>query len=630
MNTVDSARFGGLERTRIFLILLGTWACGAWSLPEDASILPPVTDSSRIRVSGAREMGRTLLRHRLDWFDTSASHLLRVMDTSLFRYAGDPGSWAGESFLHVGFAKRSDSASGISWRLWNRTNGLGAPDPSIAENAWRQWGQVRKAVGDSSLAGAVSLGALLEHVDPGSNSLGISVYQPSPQGLFGAGSWSAEGQWAGLGETPARVAGEWSDLFEGTSLRQTKTVLMGSLQASLAGDGSDTARLVAAHDSVRQRSTYLLTDRAQAQRNAQVSWSLPIGSQNMSVMGLWDRNRFEDYSGRNPGLVRTGVELDAAIRGRLGNGWRHEHSFQWTDEERVWKTPNTGTLLEAELQMAQDRKDQDDIAQRGLVDTIGWSLERWGGVGFALSLAQSLRSIRHPLNETPTTADRPDEDLSKRQLGVDLRWDRLSWSGRSVFTWSTQIQEDVYLRAVHSAQTWERNENRLGLNLAFPVADWFRPNLALWAREQRNVWRFLPDRREGLLEYGTTMGGEVGPTDAPWASLQWTRWQVKTGATVGEAFAPDRIQDEWLPELRGFVRDKSGWNVQPWVKLMWERVTVWDGSEWILDNRTISQRAGVDLRWESLHGILTGSVARVWDHFQADEWIGSMEAGLAW
>jgi hypothetical protein len=192
------------------------------------------------------------------------------------------------------------------------------------------------------------------------------------------------------------------------------------------------------------------------------------------------------------------------------------------------------------------------------------------------------------------------------------------------------VQEDVYLRAVQSTQTWKRNENRLGLNLSLPLSDWARPDLALWAREQRNLWRFLPDRREGLLEYGMTTGGEVGPADTPWASLQWTRWQVKTGATVGEAFAPDRIQDEWLPEARGFVRPMKGLGFEPWVKLMWERVTVWDGSEWMLDNRTISQRVGVDVRWQAPHGGLFGSVARVWNHLEKDAWIGSIEAGYAW
>lgn len=619
-----------MERTRIFLILLGVWCSGAWSLPGDATIAPPEADSSRIRVSGSQELGRTLLRHRLDWIDDPEAVSFRVLDTSLFRYAGDPGIWAGESFLHAAWARRSDSGWALSWKLWNRTNGLGAPEASAAENAWRQWGEARRVFGDSSLAAALSLGGLLERVDPGSNSLGIAVAQPSPRGLYGAASWSAEGHWSGLTETPARVEGRWSDLFDGTSLRQTSTSLRGDIQASLAGDGSDTVRLELAHDSARQRSTYLLTDRTQAQRVALVSWVLPLGSQNLSVAGSWDRNRFEDYAGRNPGLVRTGAAMDAAIRGRLGAGWRHDHAFRWSDEERIWKTPNTGSLVEAELQMAQDRKDQDDIAERGLVDTIGWFADRWGGVGIAFALAQSLRSIRHPLNEAPASADRPDEDISKRQFGLDLRWDRFSWNGRSLFNWSTQFQEDVYLRAVHSARTWKRSENRLGLNLSIPLAAWARPDLGLWAREQRNVWRFLPDRREGLLEYGVTTGGEIGPAEAPWASIQWTRWQVKTGATVGEAFAPDRVQDEWLPEARAFVRGKQGWSLEPWAKLMWERVAVWDGTDWVLDNRTVSQRAGVDVRWEAFRGRVYGSVARVWSHLEEDAWIGSIEAGWAW
>lgn len=617
-------------RTRNFLIVLGTWAAGAWSLPGDTLILPPAMDSSRVRVSGDREMGRTLLRHRLEWVGSPASGEWRVLDTSLFRYAGDPEIWAGEAYLHAGWAQRSDSGWGVSWRLWNRTNGLGAREASVAENAWRQSAMGRLAIGDSSLAGGLSLGALLERVDPGTQSPGIGVDETTPDGLYGAGSWAAEGRWAGLSQTPARLEGQWSDLFPGSSLRQTHTSLHGSIRASLSGDGTDTASLDFAHDSLRQRSTYFLTDRAHTQRQARVAWTLPVGSQNLSMAGSWDRNRFEDHARRNPGLVRTGSQMDLALGGPLRGGWRHGHAFLWSDEKRVWNTPRTGDLLANELQAAQDRRDQDAIAERILADTLGWRTERFGGGGVWVGLVQSLRAIRHPLNETPTSADRPDEDVSKRQLFLELQWDRFSWNGRSLFSWSILAQEDAYLRAVHSAHSWKRGENRLGLNLAVPLTNWLRPDLSVWAREQRNVWRFLPDRREGLLEYGMTGGGEFGPVDAAWLSLQWTRWRVKTGMTIGDDFAPDRIQDEWLPEARAYLRWGENWIFEPWFKRMLERVRVWEGADWMLDNRSVSQRLGGDLRWEFPRGGIQGSVAKVWNHFEEDAWIGSIAAHWAW
>lgn len=617
-------------RTRNYLIVLGIWAARAWSLPGDTLILPPAMDSSRLRVSGDREMGRTLLRHRFEWVGPPAMGAWRVLDTSLFRYAGDPEIWAGEAYLHAGWAQRLNSGWGASWRLWNRTNGLGAREASVAENAWRQSAMGRFAVGDSSLAGGLSLGTLLERVDPGTQSPGIGVDETTPDGLYGAGSWTAEGRWAGGSQTPARLEGQWSDLFPGSSLRQTHTSLHGSIAASLSGDGTDTASLDFAHDSLRQRSTYFLTDRVHTQRQARVGWTLPVGSQNLSMAGSWDRNRFEDQARRNPGLVRTGSQMDLALGGPLRRGWRHGHAFLWSHEKRVWNTPRNGDLLANELQAAQDRRDQDAIAERILADTLGWRTERFGGGGFWVGLVQSLRAIRHPLNETPTSADRPDEDVSKRQLFLEIQWDRFSWNGRSLFSWSILAQEDAYLRAVHSAQTWKRGENRLGLNLAVPLTSWLRPDLSVWAREQRNAWRFLPDRREGLLEYGMTGGGEFGPVDAPWLSLQWTRWRVKTGTTIGDDFAPDRIQDEWQPEARAYVRWGGNWIFEPWFKRMLERVRVWEGTDWMLDNRSVSQRLGGDLRWELPRGGIQGSVAKVWNHFEEDAWIGSIAANWAW
>lgn len=612
------------------MILLGTAVASGWSLPGDSLVLPVGLDSTRVRAEGDRVQGRTLLRHRIEWIQVTDQGQMRLSDTSLFRFAGDPGMWAGESFLHAGWAQREDSGWGASWMLWNRTNGLGAREASLSENAWRQKVLARLALGDSSLSGAVSLGGLLERADPGSASQGITSTELPPKGVYGAGTWSMEGRWAGGRETPSLLSGQWSDLFQGSSLRQSRTAIGGSIQASLAGEGRDTARLEASHDSVRQRSIYLLTDRSDVHRYAGASWILPIGNHRLMVAAAWDQNRYEDYSGRNPWLIKTGSEFGGGIQGPIGAGWKHGHGFQWSQAERIWQTPGTGDLLAAELQAAQDRRDRDNTVEYMLADTLGWHTERWGGVGFDLGLLQALRSTRHPLNQTPTQVDRPDEDVSKRQFLVDLRWDRMAWNGKPILSWTSFQQEDVYLKAVHSARTWAREENRLGFNIAIPFTAWIRPDLGFWAREQRNSWRFLADRREGLLEYGVVWGGEAGPVDAPWVSLQWSRWQVKTGGIVGEDFAPDRIQDEWLPDLRGYVRWGSGWTFEPWLGGQLERVTIWDGSDWVSDNRSRTMRWGGDLLWELSHGGVQGSVGRVWNDPGENVWIGSASARWAW
>ncbi len=226
-------------------------------------------------------------------------------------------------------------------------------------------------------------------------------------------------------------------------------------------------------------------------------------------------------------------------------------------------------------------------------------------------------------------ADRPDEDLSKRQWVVGIRSDFLAWGGRHLLSWTGLSQEDVFLRAVRSGESGERIENKLGLNLSLPVFELARPQLRGWARELRDSWRFLPDQREGLLEYGMQGGGEIGPADAPWFVAHWTRWRTKTGSMVGEDFAPDRIQDVWQPEARGFLRGGLAWVVEPWGRYQIERDDSWNGTGWT-GSRYSSARAGADLSWSGGGIELRASLARVWFDPGADDWVGSFSARRAW
>lgn len=593
-------------------------------------MLPSVGDSSLARVSIDRELGRTLFRHSLGWHLDADGWQLRVLDSSLFRWAGEPAVLGGEAYLHAGWSQDGDSPWGAAWRMWNRTDGLGARDASLSENAWRQTLMLRRIVGDSTFTGAFSIGALLEHADPGRTSLAIRSGDDASKGVFAAGAWSVEASWSGLRETPAQIECSWSDLSGSSVLRQARTSLGGSLVASLLGDGKDSVYLEASHDSVRNRSVHLISDRADVARRVGAGWTIPVGKQKWTAAGGWTGTVFRDFSDRNPELAKGAYDWRLGVAGALPWGLAHSQVFVRNDEGRVWKTAATGDRLADELSAAQDRRDRDQTGDMTLSDTLAWRTERFGGVGVALGLVQSLRSIRHPSNESPAPADRPDEDVSRKQFSVGIKSDIFLWGDKPTLNWATIEQEDVYLRAVHSFQTWSRDENRLAANLSFPVGTLVRPDLALWAREQRDAWRFQPEKRKGRLEYGATVGGEIGPVDKPWVSIQWTRWTVKSGSVVGESFAPDQIQDVWNPECRGFIRWSDGWRVEPWSSMYLERVDSWGGEGWSLVGRSRTVRAGGDLSKESDQGIFTVTCAQVWNHPGENGWIGSFSARYAW
>lgn len=618
-------------RNQIILIQLGGFAVGAWALPGDSLVVVPDTDSSRLAVSGDRELGRSFLRHRLEWLRQGDGWTFSLRDTSLFRLSGEPGAWSGESFLDAGWRRPPDSGFGFgaSWKLWNRADGLGAPHASLAENAWRQLAVVRGTVGDSSWAAAASLGALAEQADPGAASQGIRYGEAPSSSLHAAGFWSLEGSWSGFESAPARVDASWSDLAGGSVLRQARVLFDGSIEASLAGEGRDTARLEAWFDSTRNRSVHFLSDRADARRGARVAWVFPAGRQRLRVAAGWQRVVADDFADRVPDLERTESNWEIEFGGALPNGWTHRNVFYRRDEERAWRSSRTGDPLVDALNAARDARDRDETGEFGLSDTLSWRTGRWGGVQVDLGLAQSLRSVRHPANAEPSTADRPDEDLSKRQWIVGLRSDFLAWGGRHFLSWTGLSQEDVFLRAVRSGESGERIENKLGLNLSLPVVDLARPQLRAWARELRDSWRFSPDRRVGLLEYGAQGGGEIGPADAPWLVAHWTRWRTRTGSLVGEDFAPDRIQDVWQPEARGFLGWGAAWTFEPWGRYQIERERSWSGIDWTESRYSIA-RAGTDLSWSGDRTAVRVSVARVWSDPGVDDWVGSFSARRAW
>ncbi|MEN9307621.1 MAG: hypothetical protein RL173_1553 [Fibrobacterota bacterium] len=617
-------------RTRHYLSLFGGLAAVCWSLPGDTLYAMDGFDSSRVQLVADRQQGRTLLRHRLALVRATDAWSLRVLDTSLFRYAGTPSVLSGETFLQTGWLQRPDSGWSASWRLWNRADGLNAPVASLGENAWRQTGVLRGSLGDSAWATSFALGGLAERSDPGSASQGIRSDEPPARGVRGAGVWAWEGTWVGFSETPTRVAAHWNDLLGGSELRQANIGFEGAVQASLTGNDRDTIRLEVSADSTRVRSDYFLFDRADAQRGARASWFLPAGKQSWNATGGVWKGVSRDFSGRNSGLTKNGIDVSVGVEGPLAWGLRHSQIFGRIEEDRVWKSAPSGNLLVDEMSAAQDRRDRDRITELTLSDTLAWRTGNWRGLGVALGLSQSLRSIRHPSNSSPVPADRPDEDIARKQLSVLFKSDAVLWGDRPTFSWTTMTQEDVYLRAVHSFNSWSRDENRLALNLAVPIAEVARPNLAGWAREQRDSWRFQPGKRKGRLEFGATLGGEIGPVDAPWASVQWTRWQVKSGAVVGGSFAPDQIQDVWNPEVRGFVRCNESLRFEPWSNLYLERVESWTGKNWSMGMRSRVLRSGADMVSESRQGGLALSVGHVWSNPGEDAWIGSLSARYAW
>lgn len=584
-----------------------------------------VADSTLFSVQAGRETGRNTLKSSWAYADSVAGGSMGVLDTVLFR-TNDQGVWAGNGYS--GLSWKRDSAD-LVWRWWARTSGLGASDPSIADHAWLEEAIQRWRM--PTLWGvhwALEAGILAEHQDTGSASIGLGEGE-DPARSAASGLWGGEAAWKGGSDVVLSLDGfALEDAGDGR-LRLTRRGANAALATSISGDKSDSLRLWAGWDTLRQRSEHLLVDRLEGKRQLGAAWSLPAGRQTWIFDGGWQDATHDDLTGRSRGSDIVDAYGDVDFAGPLRWGFSHHQRLQRSVEDRFWNTLPTGDSASDSAQGVEDDLDRDRTNLLQLSDTLRWTTSRWGGWTASAGAVQSLRRVRHPRNKTPSSSDRPDEDLSRRSLTLSVFSAAWGWKDRPLATWTTLSQQDVFPRSVQSIRTTSRKENRFSIDLDPPVSRLVRPLGGVWGREQRNLWRFDSSKATGLLEEGWSAGLEVGPRAQPWCVVRWVRWRVWTGALAGQDFAPDLIQDDWAPELSGTVVLRDSLLLRPWARVQLERISSWD-STWNSEVRNENGRAGMDLSSSWKKGSIRLSAGWEWNDPGRDGWTGSLSGQVRW
>lgn len=596
--------------------IFGAFAA-AHALPLDSLFAVPATLepglSSRMETENDRiQAGAKAM------FQNFGDSSLVVWDTFLVRR--DPTTDAsGEKTIQALWSNGSFDASG---KFLGRTGGLGATTPSIAEHAWLVQGLGRWRWSLDSVKGGLLGGILSEAQDPG------SITQPlEPGERAGSGGTNAQ---AGL-ELAWHGGSELSPYLEGfvlqdlvpSQLRWSRAAFNAGASASIAGDGSDSLHLRIGWDTLRLRSSRISANLGEGNASGGADWTLRIGRQTWLLEGDWERSIHNDATCRSPGLERQSSLGAASVSSPIRHGISHGHRLELSFESRAWWTsPLAGT---PDLWAGEDRKNDDETRLLRLSDSLMWSTPDTSWT-ISVVIQQSLSEVRHPENETPSASDRPDEDLSVRMLTFMARSRRFAPADRPLASWTTVFQEDVFPRSSQSIRTSSRRENRLAGDVAVPVHDIFRPLAGLWAREQRNTWRFDSTRAGGLLDLGWSVGLESGPQESPWATVRFSSWTIKTGALLADAFAPDRIQDDWSLSLAGDAPVTQEISVAPWGRWQLERSRSWDGTGWTAVDRSTTSRLGADATWTSETLVFSLGAGHQWNDPGIDSWIARGEA----
>lgn len=590
------------------------------ALPLDTLFHAPVPVWNRLGLSVDRQQERTSLRAHSTFQDSAGSGLLEVWDSALGR--GDQSeTWAAEGAAMVSWSR--DSLD-VAWRWWGRTSALGAPDPALADHAWLQMGLARWRTGEGPWNLGLLGGGLQESQDPGAASTGLRPGS-APGTRAQAGLAGAEFAWTSSREISGGVDGRiLTDLGDG-SLRWMNTGISASAKASVSGTGMDSLALVASWDTLRSRSERFSVDRSDGSRQGGVEWSIEAGRSRWTVAGRLFEEIRGDLTRRIQGSDRSGTEGALEFSGPLSWGFSHQHRIASSAVDRIWFLPPTGDSLQDLAQTDQDLRDRDRAVETALSDTLRWNDPDSAWI-VSVGLSQSLRQLRHPANRSPASGDRADEDIEIRAVGATVRSSEWGWGAKPLFAVAAIFQDDVYPRAIQSIETFHREETRFSIDAAVPLLDWVRPLGGLWGREQRNRWRFDAARTDGLLEEGWSAGIEWGPRERPWFGLRWLRWKTWSGDLAGDAFAPDRIQDDWAPEFNGSIEVADSLLLRPWGRYQIERVSSWSVSRWTEDMRIENARLGWDLVWNRSGGFVQAKLGRTWMDPGRDSWILGLEA----
>lgn len=621
---------GGLKRVPVgtgslllFSLFAAPWAQDSYMLPSD-TILHPSWESQGLSLEVRHEFQRTLVRPGLAWQDSILGSLVELLDTSCVVRNPSPSRWDGQHGLHATVSRPLSTGSGIF-----SLQQLGQFEGQLSDSAALAGSHTRSRV----LAGWEQpwnsfrwggwLGLLWEHDDPSSGSLPLDPGRSAHRGNTTTALAGLGGLWTLSEEDLPREFAAHVQRDQGDAELREESA---DLRARWSTTESPFGRLFAegAIDASRRRSELLGIDRDVVRREASLAWVGSALGQELTLRPhAADTVQF-DYSGRIPGEDSRGWGMGADLAGALPSGLIHRHVVQWDRTDR--------SVMDMEGNRSGLEKSQS--SENGtlfLSDTLGWKTSAFGGLTMRGGWARSILRSRHPENPDPGVSDRPDQDLSETGVGFSVRDSVLARGEDPLFSWSWIGRDEVYLRAVRSADTRRLEGHRISIDAAFQPA---RRIVLEWggnAREQRTTYRFDSTRDAGLMEIQWDAAVQEGPVARPharaWIEQRWT-WM---GSLEGEDFAVEDRTILWKPGARIWWRPSKTWSLSPWVEYWLESSRTWDGTRMAENPRQTELRVALDFESEiGESGRASATVKKIYADPGADDLRFSGEGKWTW
>jgi len=589
-------------------------------LPSD-DLLHPTWVEQGASVSVRHEFDRTILRPGFAWQDSLGNVVLELLDTATLLRDPSPARLDGDFGFHAAASRALAGGSGLfSWSQTGQIEGQFAREGALGGTRTR--GQAvagwNRPVGSFRLGGWGGL--LWERLDPSAATPSLTVGEPAAEGALATSVFALEGAWDRSGETGDRWISAYLLRDAGAAdLREES----GAAQAVFQTTRPWKVGVEAGIEALRRRSEVLGQDRDVVRRSVVLSSTVEPGwGQEIPLrVGLADTLAL-DYAGRVPGDDAWGVSGGAGLAGDLPWGFFHVQDLSAIRGDHGVLDVEGG---QGELERSQSSEDR---AVR-LADTLGWRTEALGGLAAKAGWTRSLARRRHPQNPDPGVSDRPDQDLSETGVGASVRDSALARDDKPLLAWSWLRRDEVYLRAVHSAETRRREGHRLAADAAWSPVPGIRVEAGSVAREQRTRWRFDSTRDEGLMEWQWDAALQEGSARRP-RGRAWVEQRLTwVGGLIGDDFAIERRSVAWKAGLRGWLWWK-GAHLSPWAERWSEVSSVWDGSRLGLEPGREEWRAALEGEAPVADGVVRLEVLRVLPDPGADDWRVTGEARWTW
>ncbi len=612
---------GGVVPGRFLTLLAASFgSAAAQGLPSD-DLLHPSWAEQGASISLRHEFDRTIVRPGFAWQDSVGEVDLELLDTATILRDPSPARVDGDFGFHAAASRRLLGGQSVfSWSQTGQLEGQFADHGALGGSRTR--GQTvlgwNRPVGDFRLGGWGGL--LWERLDPSAATPSLDAGRKAAEGALATSVFALEGAW----NRPHGSGDRWISAYllrdaGAADLREESGAAHAFYQTTIPWS----TEIDAGIDALRRRSEVLGQDRDVVRRSVSVTSVLEPGRGQSVPVRVWIADTLAlDYAGRVPGDDAWGVGGGVGLSGDLPYGFFHVQDLSAIRGDHGVLDIEGG---QGDLERSQSSEDR----MVRLADTLGWRIESFGGFSLKGGWLRSLARRRHPQNPEPGVSDRPDQDLSETGVGASVRDSALARDDKPLLAWSWLRRDEVYLKAVHSAETRRREGHRLAADVAWSPAVDIRVEAGSVAREQRTRWRFDSTRDEGLMEWQWDAALQEGTARKPRARAWIEQRLTWAGGLIGDDFAIERRMVDWKVGARGWYWWKGAF-LSPWVERWTEVSSVWDGTRLASEPGREEWRAALEGEAPVASGTVHLQILRVLPDPGTDDWRATGEARWTW